>query len=120
MIHCIARILHTKHCIDGCVLGGHKIDVVCTSTHEFVFCFRFSSSVHITSVHLRASSVLRLVVKPGDDPLGNGHTSGRTVSLPVFDGQGESRVQRSVEQDIDVDVRDVPRCCGVINTCTLL
>lgn len=59
--------------------------------------------------------MLRLVVKPGDDTLGNGHTSGRTVTLPVFDGHAESRGERSAEQDIDVDVRDVPRCSDVLN-----
>lgn len=80
-------------------------------TNSFVFCnVRFSSSVRITSVHLRASSVLRLVVKPVDDILSDGRTDGRTVTLPVFDGPGASRSdERPAEQDIDVDVRDIPR-----------
>lgn len=77
--------------------------------------FRFSSSVHITSVHLRASSVLRVVVQSGDDLLGDGHAGGRAVTLPVFGGHGESRGERSAQQDIDVDVRDVSRCCHVLH-----
>lgn len=59
--------------------------------------------------------MLRLDVKPGDDLLGDGHTDGRTVTLPVFDGHGESRGERSAEQDIDVNVRDVPRCRHVLH-----
>ena len=52
-------------------------------------------------------------MKPGDGLLGDGHTGGRTVNLPVLGGHGESRDERSAQQDIDVDVRDVPRCCVV-------
>lgn len=57
-------------------------------------------------MHLRASSVLRLVVQPGEASVVDGRMNGKTVTLPADGRPGEW----TGEQDINVDVRDVKRC----------
>lgn len=75
----------------------------------FVFWrFRFSCPVCVTSVHVRASSVLRLVVHPSEGLFGNGRTDGEKVVVPS-DGSHEGRTTETLEQDIDVDVRGIAR-----------
>lgn len=51
--------------------------------------------------------MLRLVVQPGED--GDGRTDGKTVTVPAVERLAGSR-NRESGQDIDVDLRDLPRC----------
>lgn len=66
----------------------------------------------MSSVHLRASSVLRLVVKPAENISGSEEVGGKAVTVvPAFSSNtshGESTSEHSA-RDIDVDVRGVPR-----------
>lgn len=69
----------------------------------------------MSSVHVRASSVLGLVVQPGGKvSAGSEDRSGKAVMVPAnsIDGidkrNGEATSEASV-QDIDVDVRGEPR-----------
>lgn len=61
--------------------------------------FRFSSFVCVTSVHIRVSSVLRLVVHSGERIL----EDGRAVRVTNAGDYG---------QDIDVDLRGMLRCAS--------
>lgn len=75
--------------------------------------FRFSCPVQVTSVHVRAGSVLCLVVHPTERLVGERHANGRTVTVPSAASYGGSGPGAS-EEDIDVDVHDVP---GYVFTC---
>lgn len=70
---------------------------------------RFSSSVRVTSVHVRASSVLSLVVHSSEGLLGSAHADSKEVTLPA-NGQHKWSREEVSERDIDVDVRGVKRC----------
>lgn len=76
---------------------------------------RFSSPVCVASVHVRASSVLRLVVHPGGNVSGSQEGGGKAVTvvplMPVnsIDSRHGGAASEPGAQDIDVDVRGVPR-----------
>lgn len=85
----------------------------------FFRCSRFSGSVRVSSVHLRASSVLHLIVQSDQGLLGHGRADRqKTVTVPAVERLGGSRDGESV-QDIDVDLRDVPRCFDAQLQCGL-
>ena len=75
---------------------------------------RFSSPVCVSSVHVRASSVLRLVVQPGEKVSGSGGVGGKAVTVPADSSNGidirhGGATSEASTQDIDVDVRGEPR-----------
>lgn len=80
------------------------------------FCVcRFSSPVCVSSVHVRASSVLGLVVQPGGKvSAGSEDRGGKSVRVPADSIDGIDRrlggaTSEASVQDIDVDVRGEPR-----------
>lgn len=66
---------------------------------------RFSSFVRVTSLHIRASSVLRLVVYSGERTF----KDGKVVLVTNAGDDGESIGEALPGQDIDVDLRGVFR-----------
>lgn len=64
----------------------------------------------MTSVHVRASSVLRLVVHPSKGLFGDRHADGKTVILPQASCRSGESLENTVGQDIDIDVRGLARC----------
>lgn len=65
----------------------------------------------MTSVHVRASSVLNLVVHSSEGLLGSAHADSKAVTLPA-DGQHKWSREEVSGRDMDVDVRGVKRCAA--------
>lgn len=70
---------------------------------------RFSCLVHVTSVHIRASSVLRLVVHPSEGIFGDRYADGKTAILQTPSCRNGESLEETVGQDIDVDMRGCAR-----------
>ncbi|CAM9123673.1 unnamed protein product [Ectocarpus sp. 13 AM-2016] len=88
----------------GIQSSGGQPTLTTTGLFPQMMTLRFSSSVRVKSVHVRASSVLNLVVHSSEGLLGSVHADSKAVTLPA-DGQHKWPREEGSGRDIDVDVR---------------